>query len=208
MNDNLESGSVIVALDIIHTYYENPFFVLPFFFLTNATHTCPSMKIFCAIKLPFIMTWKHLMAPLLLFLFSKMELLIVQGTKQQTRDRTAVMRKLVANSKLLTVSISYDGGKKYDKVLTCGIPTTDFSQHKMFVLKLNIEDECPHDPCQLSFVDLCLLAREYMLSQGVELTTATCDAFLGTAHQKDIAKPNEADPKYRAVLNVVKSEKL
>ena len=135
------------------------------------------------------------------------------GALYCSRDQTADKRlnsgyKKVSSELLLSVSISYDGRKKYDKVLTCGIPTTDFAQHKMFVLKLNIEDECPHDPCQLSFVDLCLLAREYMLSQGVELTPATCDAFLVTAHQKDISKPNEADPKYRAVLNVVKSEKL
>ena len=64
---------------------------------------------------------------------------------------------------------------------------------------------------KLPFIMCILMTVEHVSTSWhrcFELTTATYDAFLVTAHQKDIAKPNAANPKYRAVLNVVKSEKL
>ena len=92
-------------------------------------------------------------------------------SRQRTKDRAKVTASLDTDLPKLSVSISYDGGMKYDGVITCGISSTDTTQHRLFAFEVNIETECPVEPCTLSVKDLTDLAKAYMRTKGVDLHT-------------------------------------
>ena len=121
--------------------------------------------------------------------------------KQRTRDRTLMVKRLDTNQSLISVSISYDGGIKYDEIPTCGISSTDSTQHRLFALEIDLAEECPFDPCKIGAVEMSNLARDYMKSQGVELNPESYEVFMVSPLQKNLAGPKAVRPKYRAVVN-------
>lgn len=130
-----------------------------------------------------------------------MALSVLQLTKQRTKDRSAVTKRLETNLNLLSISISYDGGIKFSGEFTCGIFAQDSTQHKMFVLEVDLEEECPFDPCRLGMPEICNMAREYMRGQGIEMLATKYEAYLVSHIQKDLAGEANIRPKYRAVVN-------
>lgn len=123
-------------------------------------------------------------------------------SRQKTKDRSMVIADLNLNLDKLSVSISYDGGLKYDNVITCGISSTDTTQHRIFALEVSIEDECPIGPLTLSIIEVGELARSYMRTKGVELFPDKYHMFVVSALQKDVSKPGAANAKYRAVVDL------
>ena len=75
-----------------------------------------------------------------------MELSILQLGRQRTKDRAKVIARLNTYLSKLSVSISYDGALKFSDVVTCGISSTDTTQHKIFAFECDIEHECPIEP--------------------------------------------------------------
>ena len=74
----------------------------------------------------------------------------MQMSRQRTKDSAELNASLDIDLAKLSVSISYDGGIKFDGVITCGISSTDTTQHMLFVSDVNIETECLVEPCTLS----------------------------------------------------------
>lgn len=132
-----------------------------------------------------------------------MALSILQMGKQRTRDKNLILKRLDTELGLVSVSISYDGGVKFEGISTCGISATDSTQHKVFAFIVDLEEECPYDPCKIGAVELSSLARDYMKSQGIKLSPENYEVFLVSHLQKNIAKPGAAHPKYRAIVNPI-----
>jgi hypothetical protein len=44
----------------------------------------------------------------------------------------------------------------------------------MFVLEVDLEEECPFDPCRLGMPEICNMAREYMRGPGIEMLATKC----------------------------------
>jgi hypothetical protein len=99
-------------------------------------------------------------------------------SRPRTKDRAKVTASLVIDPPKLSVSISHDGGIKFDGVITCEISSTDTTQHRLFAFEVNIEIKCPLEPCTLSVEDLSDLARAYTRTKGVDLPVDKYDAFL------------------------------
>lgn len=123
-------------------------------------------------------------------------------SRQKTRDRNMVIADLNVNLDKISVSISYDGGMKYENIITCGISGTDTTQHRIFAFEVSIEDECPIGPSQLTIVEVGELARSYLKTKGIDLTPEKYNMFVVSALQKDVAKQGAANAKYRAIVNV------
>lgn len=133
-------------------------------------------------------------------IFYQMEPSIVQMSRQRTKDRAKITAALDIDLPKLSISISYDGGLKFDGVITCGISSTDTTQHRLFAFEIDIETECPVEPCSLSVEEVAELAREYMRSKGVDLPSDRYNTFLISPLQKDVAKQGAANAKYRAIV--------
>ena len=71
-----------------------------------------------------------------------MALSILQMGKQRTRDRNLILKRLDTELGLVSVSISYDGGVKFEGISTCGISATDSTQHKVFAFMDDLTEEC------------------------------------------------------------------
>lgn len=71
----------------------------------------------------------------------------------------------------LSISVSFDGGMMHDRTFFCGISSQDTTQHRIFVFDVNIEDECSIGPTYLSINKVGELARSYMKSKGIDLTS-------------------------------------
>lgn len=127
-------------------------------------------------------------------------------SRQRTKDRAKVTAALDLDLPKLSISISYDGGIKFDGVITCGISSTDTTQHRIFAFEINIETECPVEPCTLSVEEVAELARAYMRSKGVDLPSDKYNTFLVSPLQKDVAKQGAANAKYRAIVNTPADE--
>jgi hypothetical protein len=134
-----------------------------------------------------------------------MTLSVLQLTKQRTKDRSMVTKRLDTNLNLVSTSISHDGGVKFSGEFTCGIFAQDSTQHKMFIVEVDLEEECPFDPCRLGMVEICDMAREYIRGQGIEMLATKYDAYLVSHIQKDLAGEANIRPKYRAVVHRVDS---
>jgi hypothetical protein len=134
-----------------------------------------------------------------------MPLSVLQMAKQRTRDRKIVTTKLERQLSSLNVTISYDGGMKYENVLSCGISSCDSTQHNIFALEIDLEEECPRDPCQLNAGEVAELAREYMKSQGTSLNPDTYEVYVVTHLQQNVAGPKAKHPKYRSIINKLDS---
>lgn len=78
--------------------------------------------------------------------------------------------------------------------------------HRLFAFEVNIETECPVEPCTLSVEDLTDLARAYMRTKDVDLPIEKYDAFLVSPLQKDVAKQGAANARYRAIVNTPADE--
>jgi hypothetical protein len=50
--------------------------------------------------------------------------------------------------------MSYDGAIKYANTNTCGISSTDTTEHRLFALEVNLEDECPVEPTELTLAEV------------------------------------------------------
>ena len=136
---------------------------------------------------------------------SRMSLSILQMGKQRTRDRNLVINRLDAKLSLVSVSISYDGGVKFEGVSTFGISATDSTQHSIFAFEIDLLKECSFDPCKIGAVAISKLARDNLKIQGIELNPENCEVFLVTHLQKNIAKTGAAHPKYRVTFIPINS---
>ena len=109
---------------------------------------------------------------------NKMEPSIVLMSRQRTEDRSKITAILDADFHKLSVSISCDGGFMYDGAITCGMSSTDTTQHRLFASDVSIEDECHVEPSILDIDEVPELARSYMRTKGVDLPAEKCNTFL------------------------------
>ena len=137
---------------------------------------------------------------------NKMEPSIVLMSRQRTKDRSKITTILDADLYKLSVSISYDGGFMYDGAITCGISSTDTTQHRLFAFDVSIEDECPVEPSILDIDEVAELARSYMRTKGVDLPAEKYNTFLVSPLQKDVSKKGAANAKYRAIVTAPNHE--
>ena len=131
---------------------------------------------------------------------------MIQMAKQRTRDRNMLIADLNNNLAKLSISVSFDGGMMYDKKFSCGISSQDTTQHRIFVFDVNIEDECPIGPTQLTINEVGELARSYMKSKGIDLTSDKFTMFVVSPLQQDVRKEGTTNPKYRAIVFEPKEE--
>lgn len=137
-----------------------------------------------------------------------MELSILQLGRQRTKDRAKVIARLNTYLSKLSVSISYDGALKFSDVVTCGISSTDTTQHKIFAFECDIEHECPIEPYVLTVIEVAELARNYLRSKAIDCPSDKYIVFLVSPLQKDIKQGDKLNAKYRAIVNIPSNEKF
>lgn len=123
-------------------------------------------------------------------------------SRQKTKDRAKILAVLNDAVSKLSVSVSYDGGLMYDGRITCGISSTDTTQHRLFVFVVDIEEEYPLDPSILTIADVAELARSVMREKYIDLHVEKCNTFVVSSVQQNVAKEGAANAKYRAVVTV------
>ena len=137
-----------------------------------------------------------------------MELSALQLLRQKTKDRNSVIANLDANLSKLNISISYDGAIKYEGVITCGISSTATTQHRLFTFEVDMEDECPVVPTELTISEVGELSRTHMRSKGIDLPSDKYDLYLVSPLQKDISQPGKTNAKYRAIVSLPTFEEI
>ena len=90
----------------------------------------------------------------------------------------------------------------YDGRITCGISSTDTTQHRLFAFEVDIEEECPIEPSILTIGEVAELARAHMRSKNIDLPAEKYNTFVVSARQQNVTKDGAANAKYRAVVYV------
>ena len=129
-----------------------------------------------------------------------MEPSAIQLSKQRTRDRNTPIADLNLNLAKLSISVSFDGGMMYDKKFSCGISSQDTTQHRIFGFDVNIEDECPIGPTQLTIIEVGELAKSYMKTKGIDLTSDKYTMYVASPLIQDVRGENTKHPKYRNIV--------
>jgi hypothetical protein len=127
---------------------------------------------------------------------------IIQLSRQKTKDRNGVITHLDANLNKLSISMSYDGAIKYANTITCGISSTDTTQHRLFALEVNLEEEYPVEPTELTLAEVGELSRTYLRSKGIDLPKDQYDLYIVSPLQKNVAKALATHAKYRAIVTL------
>ena len=130
------------------------------------------------------------------------ELSKMQMAKGQTSNRNAVEDSLTRHPNYLNISVSVDGGQSREGIMTCGIAYNDTTQHFLWVVTCDIEEECPFEPHKVKMPEAIALCIVALRAKKVIVAPHNYECFTVTALQQDTKREGAKHAVYRAIVEV------